>query len=63
MYKYLLFTLSIFFAGQLSAQTPVWAFNIGSTTDDVSYMCKVAPNGNVYIAGKFTGTMDLDPGP
>jgi len=45
------------------AQTPLWAFHVGSTGNDDGYACKVAPNGNVYLAGKFTGTMDLDPGP
>ncbi|MBC7552982.1 MAG: hypothetical protein H7257_03280, partial [Taibaiella sp.] len=45
-----------------SGQTPAWAFGIGSTGADVSRVCKVAPNGNVCIAGKFAYTMDIDPG-
>ena len=52
------------------AQTPAWAFNIGSSFTgtsplgtDVGFSCRVAPNGNVCMTGKFTGTVDLDPGP
>ncbi len=63
--KRLLF-LFVFFISALAhvtyAQTPLWGIRIGSTTNDVSYTTKVAPNGNVVIAGKFTGVMDLDPG-
>ncbi len=63
MRKYI-YTILLLFAGStLSAQTPAWAFNIGSTTDDFSTTCKTAPNGNVVIAGEFSGTLDLDPGP
>jgi gliding motility-associated-like protein len=53
-----------------NAQTPVWAFNLGSTLGtvstygtDVGFSCKVGPNGNVCVTGKFIGSMDLDPGP
>ncbi|MFI5196542.1 MAG: gliding motility-associated C-terminal domain-containing protein [Chitinophagales bacterium] len=63
MRKYFYTIILLFISYSLSAQTPAWAFNIGSITDDFSTTCKVAPNGNVYIAGEFTGTMDLDPGP
>ncbi len=45
------------------AQTPVWVHNIGSPGNDAGHACKIAPNGNLYVTGKFTGTMDLDPGP
>ena len=43
-------------------QTPLFGFHLGGGTDDISYVTRVAPNGNVCIAGKFSGTMDLDPG-
>ncbi|PQJ11408.1 hypothetical protein CJD36_006290 [Flavipsychrobacter stenotrophus] len=62
--KKLLFLFLVVILGSVQvsqAQTPMWAFKIGSTTNDVSYTTKVAPNGNVVIAGKFTGVMDLDP--
>ena len=45
------------------AQTGLWVNSLGSTTNDEGRTIKVAPNGNVCVAGKFTGTMDLDPGP
>lgn len=43
------------------AQTPSWGFNLGSAADDAAQITKVAPNGNVVVAGKFSSTMDLDP--
>lgn len=53
-----------------SAQTPLWAFNIGSNITatatagtDQAFNCKIAANGNLYVTGKFGGTMDMDPGP
>lgn len=58
----LLCILLISFIGKVHAQSPSLGFNIGSTQNDVSYTVKVAPNGNMCIAGKFRGTMDLDPG-
>ena len=45
-----------------SAQSPLWGYSIGGPGNDVSYQVKVAPNGNVCIAGKFSGTMNLNPG-
>lgn len=51
----LLSTLSAF------SQVPLWATAIGSTGDDAANITRVAPNGNVYVAGHYTGTMDLDP--
>ncbi len=44
------------------AQIPTLGFQIGSTSNDQGRVTRVAPNGNICIAGKFTGTMDLDPG-
>lgn len=58
----LLCILLIVLSGNVYAQSPSLGFNIGSTQNDVSYTVKVAPNGNMCIAGKFRGTMDLDPG-
>ncbi len=54
------FCLSILFSFAY-AQTPSWGFKLGSGSDDAAQITKVAPNGNVVVAGKFTGTMDLDP--
>jgi gliding motility-associated-like protein len=55
--------LSLITSIKAGAQTPVWVNKIGGTGADISQMCAVAPNGNVYVGGKFTGSMDLDPGP
>ncbi|MCW3121363.1 MAG: hypothetical protein JWQ38_855 [Flavipsychrobacter sp.] len=63
MNKYFVSILFLLIVGTSHAQKPKWAFNIGSTTDDFSYECKVGSNGNVVMGGQFTGTMDLDPGP
>lgn len=59
-YLYSLFLILLF--TDLAAQVPLSGFNLGSTTPDLGQVCKVAPNGNVCVGGRFTGTMDLDPG-
>jgi gliding motility-associated-like protein len=60
--KLLFFILIAFCSFNSNAQTTLWGVSVGGSTADASKVCKVAPNGNVYVAGKFTGTMDLDPG-
>ncbi len=55
----LLFLLCI--AAPAAAQIPQWAIGVGSPLADDARTCVVAPNGNVYLAGLFSGTMDLDP--
>src|SRR5690606_16379201 len=45
------------------AQSPQWAHNTGSSGEDKAWVCKVAPNGNVVLAGYFTGSVDFDFGP
>jgi len=55
----LLFLLCI--AAPAMAQIPQWAIGAGSPLSDDARSCVVAPNGNVYLAGLFSGTMDLDP--
>jgi gliding motility-associated-like protein len=44
-----------------SAQSPVWGFSTGSIGSDDGNAVRKAPNGNVYVTGKLTGTVDLDP--
>jgi hypothetical protein len=40
----------------------VWAFNIGSSTDDQGNAISIDGSNNVYLVGKFTGsTVDFDP--
>ncbi len=43
------------------AQVPQWALQFGSSGSDEGLSCKVLPNGNVVIGGKFSNTIDLDP--
>lgn len=38
-----------------------WAFSIGSTQTDVPYSVRQDSQGNVYLAGSFSATMDVDP--
>lgn len=40
----------------------VWAFNIGAAGADNARAISVDPSGNIYLAGAFSGTVDLDPG-
>lgn len=61
-------TLSLLFclsATQLAAQTESfeWAFNFGSTGNDIGRAITTDTNGNVYTCGGFSETVDLDPGP
>ncbi|MBN8701889.1 MAG: T9SS type A sorting domain-containing protein [Bacteroidetes bacterium] len=54
--------LDIFFAKYDSSSTYSWAYNIGSTSKDAATAIAVDGSSNVYVAGYFQGTMDLDPG-
>lgn len=38
-----------------------WAFNAGSSLTDISYGIKGDASGNVYVAGAYNGTLDIDP--
>jgi hypothetical protein len=40
----------------------VWAKKIGGTSDDQAQKVTVDGNGDVYLAGDFSGTVDFDPG-
>jgi len=41
----------------------LWAKRMGGTSDDSAYRVALDANGNVHIAGVFSGTADFDPGP
>ena len=40
----------------------IWGRTFGGADDDHGNSVAFDPNGNVYIAGRFSGTVDLDPG-
>ncbi|MBP6391920.1 MAG: T9SS type A sorting domain-containing protein [Flavobacteriales bacterium] len=47
-----------------SAGNALWAHALGGPNNDNYIDLALAPTGDrVYLAGKFTGSMDLDPGP
>jgi hypothetical protein len=52
------------FVARYSASTGAlsWAKKIGGTGSDAVYDVAVTDDGLVYIAGKFSGTCDMDPG-
>ena len=44
----------------LAAQSE-FAFTLGSTGDDNAVAVAISDNGNTYLAGEFSGTVDFDP--
>jgi len=40
----------------------VWAKRFGNSENDMSYSVAVDTSGNVYTTGRFSGTLDFDPG-
>jgi gliding motility-associated-like protein len=61
--KTMLLILSTLYAFAGFSQTPLWLNTFGgnSSNQDIGYVTRVAPNGNVLVGGFFTGTIDLDP--
>lgn len=49
----------------LFAQIPsfVWANSAGGTSSDLGRTFALDAQGNLYVAGQFSGTVDFDPGP
>lgn len=58
----LLTTSLITYSQPLASIIHNYSRNIGSTTADEGTKVKFDGSGNVYLLGKFTGTVDLDPG-
>ncbi|MCE3259937.1 MAG: hypothetical protein K0S12_1578 [Bacteroidetes bacterium] len=41
----------------------IWAKHLGNSVAQEAYTIKTDASGNVYVGGKFQGTLDFDPGP
>ncbi|MGN6476527.1 MAG: SBBP repeat-containing protein, partial [Flavipsychrobacter sp.] len=61
MKTYVLLLVGILLGIPSFAQTPQWLITAGYTSNDVGYVTTVSKNGNVLVAGQYTGTIDLDP--
>jgi len=58
---YILFLVPLFILSKkATAQTYDWTQTFGSTTKDLSHASTVDSNGNIYLSGSFTGTVDFD---
>ena len=56
----LLFSLS-FFSQTAFVQELEWVNKFGSTSNDISYSIANDTEGNLYVAGQFSGSVDFDP--
>jgi Secretion system C-terminal sorting domain/Beta-propeller repeat len=59
----ILFMFLIVFGSVSLGQHLKWAANMGSSGDDWAYDIDTDSFGNVYVTGRFSGTVDFDPGP
>jgi gliding motility-associated-like protein len=57
----LLIAFLLFFTSVINAQTPSWVNTVGSSGIELSGCFDKDPSGNVYMCGKFSGTVDVDP--
>jgi len=55
--------LCLLFAAACHAQSFTFAHAAGGTGPDGTYGCALDGAGNLFVAGNFSGTIDLDPGP
>lgn len=61
MKKTLLQLAFVFSAFHLAAQNPMWVKTAGSSADEDTRDIGTDADGNVYITGTFSGTVDFDP--
>lgn len=59
----LLLALSFVFAAGLFGQSLEWARGMGSSGRDKGFSFDLDANGNIYMSGYFSDTVDFDPGP
>ncbi len=52
----------IFLAKYNTSGQVLWAFSLGTTTEDMGQAVATDNVGNIYLAAYYTGTIDLDPG-
>lgn len=57
------FALCLFLAATCQAQSFDFAHAAGGSSPDGAYGCALDGAGNLFVAGNFSGTIDLDPGP
>ena len=50
-------------AVNLDNDRPGWAFQLSSPEDIYTNDVNVGPDGNIYLHGRFRGSVDFDPGP
>ena len=58
----ILLTLSLW-TGIAVGQELVWVKKFGSTSNDMSYSLTNDTEGNLYVVGQFSGSVDFDPSP
>ncbi|MCB0465464.1 MAG: SBBP repeat-containing protein, partial [Aequorivita sp.] len=61
-YKFIFYALLITGVNML-AQSTEWAVSMGAGSADLGKSLVLDENGNTYVTGEFTGTVDFDPGP
>jgi hypothetical protein len=52
----------IFLAKYNTSGQALWAFSLGTATEDIGQAVATDAAGNVYLAGYYTAAIDLDPG-
>ena len=63
MKRFLLLLLAVFFGNLASGQDLQWAKRQGGTGLAKGFSLALDGSGNIYTTGRFTETMDFDPGP
>lgn len=64
MKKLYILIVAVCFGAEVFAQNPIatWAQTIGGSTEDYPRKMCTDSQGNLYVGGNFSGTVDFDPG-